>query len=72
MYVILEHRINKVEKISKLIGIYFINSRVLYIYQVLSKNHHRFIHNNYNKNLYNNINSVIMYLSNLKEKSDDR
>lgn len=73
MYAILRYKLNDVKDRSKLVGIYLLgNNKYLYIYLILSKKHHRIMYNNYNKNLYSNINDVILYLSKLKEKSNDR
>lgn len=73
MYTLLRHKLNDVKDRSKLVGTYILGkNKYIYIYQILSKKHHRIMYNNYNKNLYSNINDVILYLSKLKEKSDDR
>lgn len=72
-YVLIDHKINKVEKYSKLIGEYKINTtESLYIYEVFTNNIYRFIHNKYNKYLFNSVNSVIVFLSELKENINDR
>lgn len=72
-YVLIDHKINKVEKYSKLIGEYKINAtESLYIYIVFTKNLYRFIHNNYNKYLFKSVDGVIVFLSKLKENINDR
>ena len=72
-YVLIDHKINKVEKYSKLIGEYKINTtESLYIYEVFTNNIYRFIHNKYNKYLFNSVNNVIVFLSELKENINDR
>lgn len=72
-YVLIDNKINKVEKYSKLIGEYKINTtESLYIYEVFTKNIYRFIHNKYNKYLFNSVNNVIVFLSKLKENINDR
>jgi hypothetical protein len=71
-YVITDNPINKVEKISKLIGIYKLNTtESLYIYELLIKGEHRFIHNKYNKFLFNSVDNVILFLSKIKENYND-
>ena len=62
MYIITEKQINSKIYGIKLIGTLYTSSKVLYIYIVLSKNNHRFLHSSTNKHLYNNINDVIMFL----------
>ena len=72
-YVLIDHKVNKVEKYSKLIGEYKINTtESLYIYEVFTNNIYRFVHNKYNKYLFNSVNSVIVFLSELKENINDR
>lgn len=71
MYIILKTKINKVQKISKLIGIYKLNGKNFYIYQILSKDIHRFIHNKYNKSLISSAENVMIYLQKLKENNYD-
>ena len=72
-YVLIDHKINKVEKYSKLIGEYKINTtESLYIYEIFTNNIYRFIHNKYNKYLFNSVDSIIVFLSKLKENINDR
>ena len=72
-YILIDHKINKVEKYSKLIGEYKINTtESLYIYEVFTNNIYRFVHNKYNKYLFNSVNGVIVFLSELKENINDR